>query len=347
MGKKILYDANTGYIPNVTIVMATYNEEDIIKRKIKNIQEIDYPKDKVEIIVVDSSTDSTRKIVRDWIETADIKVRLIEEESRKGLATALNMGYAAATGEVVIKNDVDILVAPQSIREIVKYFADPQVGAVTGALQITNASSTEIGYKSLYAQLRLSESNLDSTYIFEPFSAFRKTAIVPISTTSVADDCELALNIRKNGFKTVYSPTAIAYDNSPTKISQRLHQKSRRAQGHIRLILQNLDTLFNRKYGKFGSIVFPANFFMMILSPWFILALVPLGLLFLSELFGLIPAAISILLLVMSAIAMYVTSTPQALAGFIESQIALIVASFKLAVKGPDFMWTKETRTTV
>lgn len=345
MGRKPRYgNENISFLPNASLVIASFNEEDIIRRKIDNILSIDYPKEKLEIIMVDSSTDGTREIIKKWITETDFNVHLIEEESRKGLATALNMGYAASTGEVVIKNDVDVLLEKHSIREIVKYFADPNIGGVGGTLRVSNASIVEVGYRSLYDRLRLSESNLDSTYIFEPFCAYRKELIVPLDASSVADDCEIALKIRLQGFKTVFSPTAIAYDNSPNALKSRLQQKSRRAQGHIRLILQNLKVSFNPKFGKFGFVIFPANVFMIIISPWIMLFLIPLVFLYLSGFMGTAIAFGFTSLAVLTALLIYVKSTPKALAGFLEAQIALILGSLELALKGPDFKWTKEKR---
>ncbi|MCW4044515.1 MAG: glycosyltransferase [Candidatus Bathyarchaeota archaeon] len=333
------------YFPIVSLVVATYNEEDIIREKIDNIRSLDYPIERLEIIFVDSSTDGTRGIIRSWVEEGSFNVRLIEESSRKGLATALNIGYAAAKGEVVVKNDADITLDRLALKELVKYFGNPHIGAVTGALRITSSSKLEQGYKSIYSKLRLAEANLDSTYIFEPFSAFRKALIAPLDARSVADDCEIALKIRKSGYKTVYSPTAVAFDECPAGLKDRLRQKSRRAQGHIRLLLQNLGLLFNSRYGRFGWIVFPANFFMMIISPWLFLSLVPLGFLFLSELFGVYSASGLFVFGILSVAFIYVKSIPRTLAGFLEAQLSLIVSFFKLALNGPDFMWTKEKRT--
>ncbi|MEM2291976.1 MAG: glycosyltransferase [Nitrososphaerota archaeon] len=332
------------YLPKVSLVVATYNEEGLIKKKIENILSLDYPKDLMEVIFVDSSTDNTRKIIKEFKEHSPLKIVLVEEEKRKGLASALNLGYEKATGDIIIKSDCDIPLKENAIKEIVKYFSDPKVGAVSGRVVVSNPSGLEMGYRTIFERLRLAEANLDSTYLFNPFCAFRKELIEPIDAKSVADDAELALKIRKKGYQTVYSPEAIAYESSPVSISERIKQKSRRAQGHIRLIFQNLDVLFNPKYGKFGIVIFPANFFMMILSPWLILAALILGLVSAGIIFGnLVMATLSALALVI-VVFVYLTSKPMILAGFIEAQINLIIGFFKLVVKGPEFIWSKNSR---
>jgi len=332
------------YVPKVSLVDATFNEENAVEKKIENLTGINYPRDRMEIILVDSSTDATREIIKKFIAASDINVKLFEEEERRGLASALNKGYAMATGEIVIKTDCDIPIHEDSVREIVKQFHSPSVGAVSGAIRIVNQSDTEIGYRSIFERLRLAEANLDSTYLFNPFCAFRKELIQPIDQRSVADDAELALKIRKSGFKTSYSPTAVAYETSPTSLSERVRQKSRRAQGHIRLIIQNLDVLLNPKYSRFGLFIFPANFFMMILSPWLILLSLVICFIYLLNLAGLIISSMILLLFLVLIAAAYVKSTPKILAGFLDSQLNLLVGLFKLVTKGPDFRWTKNKR---
>ena len=332
------------YVPKVSLVVATFNEENAVEKKIENLTGINYPRDRMEIILVDSSTDATREIIKKFIAASDINVKLFEEEERRGLASALNKGYAMATGEIVIKTDCDIPIHEDSVREIVKQFHSPSVGAVSGAIRIVNQSDTEIGYRSIFERLRLAEANLDSTYLFNPFCAFRKELIQPIDQRSVADDAELALKIRKSGFKTSYSPTAVAYETSPTSLSERVRQKSRRAQGHIRLIIQNLDVLLNPKYSRFGLFIFPANFFMMILSPWLILLSLVICFIYLLNLAGLIISSMILLLFLVLIAAAYVKSTPKILAGFLDSQLNLLVGLFKLVTKGPDFRWTKNKR---
>jgi cellulose synthase/poly-beta-1,6-N-acetylglucosamine synthase-like glycosyltransferase len=343
-GKSIRYGSSETYMPKVSLIVATYNEEDIIGKKIENILKIDYPKDKLEIVFVDSSTDNTLQIIKGFKETSGLSVQILEEKVRKGLASALNLGYGSAKGDIVIKTDCDMFLEKNSIKEIVKYFSDPQVGAVTGRVIISNECNVEIGYRNVFETLRIAEANLDSTYLFNPFCAFRKDLIEPIDPKSVADDAELALKIRKKGYKTIYSPNAIAYESSPTSFKGRISQKSRRAQGHVRLLFQNLSILFNPKFGKFGMIIFPANFFMIVLSPWLILLTIIFAILYVGFTFGLFNVILFVTFVVLLSSFVYWKSTPKVVAGFLDAQINLLIGIIKLAIKGPDFMWSKEHR---
>jgi cellulose synthase/poly-beta-1,6-N-acetylglucosamine synthase-like glycosyltransferase len=344
-GRRIRYRSDNSYLPKVSLVIATYNEEETIEQKIQNTIDLDYPKDRMELIFVDSSTDGTMETIETFKNRSSSKVLIIEESTRRGLASALNMGYSAATGEIVIKTDCDIPLEKGSIREIVKYFS-PDVGAVSGAVVISNKSNVEKGYRSIFEKLRAAEANLDSTYLYNPFCAFRKNLIEPVDPKSVADDAELALRIRKKGYRTVYSPSAIAYETSPTSIKDRINQKSRRAEGHIRLILQNLDVFLNPKLGKFGLIIFPANFFMMMLSPWLIVVTLAFGAFSLGVTFGYLCALFFTAALVIISSLIYVKSMPKMVAGFIDAQVNLMIGFWKLVTQGPSYMWTKEKRVT-
>lgn len=343
-GKNIRYEVKGGHMPRVSIVVATYNEEDTIGEKIRNIEDLDYAHDLLEIVFVDSSTDNTLQKIKDFKLRSAFRILIIEEKIRKGLASALNLGYSSASGEIVIKSDCDMFLEKNSVGEIVKYFSNPSVGAVSGAVVISNQCNLEKGYRSIFRKLRVAESNLDSTYLFNPFCAFRKDLIEPVDARSVADDAELALKIRKKGYRTVYSPEAVAYESSPVSIKERINQKSRRAQGHIRLIFQNLNILFNPRFGKFGFIVFPANFFMMIVSPWLILLSAILGLLYIGIVFGVLYMVLCSALGILMVVSIYFTSKPKIVAGFLDAQLNLIIGLFKLISGGPDFMWSKERR---
>lgn len=339
-GKKVKYrKGNLTQFPTVTFVVPTRNEEHLIQRKIDNMLEMEYPKDKLEIVFVDSSGDKTRQIIEKFMQDSPIEVIMIEEDECRGLASALNRGYATARNEIIIKTDCDMILKKDFVYNIVSYFSDTRVGAVSSTIEVLNQSGIEMGYRSIFHKLRLAEANFDSTYIFNAF-AFRRSLVEKIDERSVADDAELALKIRRKGYRTVYAPDAIIYESSPTSIKDRVKQKSRRAQGHVQLALQNADMFLNRRYGRFGMFVFPANFLMILVLPWLILLEIGLISVWLYITIGIISLAI-ILLFVLFISFIYVKSTPRILAGFIDSQISLLVGSLNLLYKGPKFSWKK------
>jgi cellulose synthase/poly-beta-1,6-N-acetylglucosamine synthase-like glycosyltransferase len=259
--------------PPASIILPTYNEESIVKKKLSELVSLDYPHEKLEIVVVDSSNDRTPEIVETFFASHDSpELNLIRETERRGLAIALNEAYAAAQHEMVIKTDCDSKIADDALREAAANLADPDVAAVTGRnAEVLGGSEVERGYRDIQATIQILESHLDSTFIFHgPFSAFQRDVIVPIDKDSIADDTELALKIRKQGQRVVFDPEITYKEASHSAFSKRRQQKDRRAMGLIRLLWRQREMI--GRYGAYGWIVLPFNWWFMIVSPWLLLA---------------------------------------------------------------------------
>ena len=318
--------------PTLSIIIPTYNEESIIAKKIDDIFSLNYPQELYEIIFIDSSTDKTPEIIEEYQQEYG-NIRLIDEGERAGLATALNKAYAAANNEIVVKTDCDSFLHKDALIHMAANFADQKVGGVCGKQVVINESKVEEGYRSIQSKLQIVESWLDSTMIFHgPFSAYRKDLIVPIDPASLADDSELAVKIRKQGYRTIIDPEVIFYEASHSRFMKRRMQKDRRGKGLIRLLLQHRDVLFNPKYDKYGMIVFPMNYFMMILSPYLILALF-LSVLFTVYLYSVVGAiglcaAVIVFMYLGQADKLYVL---EPIYSFIDTQISLLVGGLGLA----------------
>jgi cellulose synthase/poly-beta-1,6-N-acetylglucosamine synthase-like glycosyltransferase len=265
---------------------------------------------------------------------------LVEEPRRLGLAHALNLGYETAIGEIVVKSDCDILLEENAIRAIVSRFVDPRVGGVSGKQLLLKHVRIEDGYRRMFDSKRTLESQFGAVYQFEPFCAFRKSLMVAIDESSVADDAEVAIGILRKGYATVFEPTARFFEDTPRALRKRLAQKQRRAQGHIQLAIQNRDMLFNRKFGFFGMVVFPITFAMIVLNPWLILAMIGFTSVALSLNYGFC-GIILIAIGLGATISIYTTGTPPLLAGLLESQLALIIGWLRLTVRGPEHIWAK------
>ena len=282
--------------PTVSIVLPTYNEERIVENKLRDIVSLDYPMDKVEVVVVDSSDDETRTVIREFFANRQTpELTLLEEDERRGLAPALNDAYEAASNEMVVKTDCDSKLGADALREAAANLADPDVGAVTGRnVDVLGGSDVEEGYRDVQATIQTLESHLDSTLIFHgPFSAFENEEIVPIDPDSIADDTELALKIRKSGKRVVFAPEIRYKEASHSEFGKRRTQKDRRAMGLIRLLLRNRDML--GRYGLYGGVVLPFNWWFMLISPWLVAASVGLatvtGILLTGPLGFVVPAA--------------------------------------------------------
>jgi cellulose synthase/poly-beta-1,6-N-acetylglucosamine synthase-like glycosyltransferase len=316
--------------PEVSIVIPTYNEEAIIGKKLDNVLDLDYPPELLEVVVVDSSTDKTPDIIKGYQKKFQ-NLRLIQE-TRKGLASALNTGYALARNEIVIKTDCDSLLEKDVLFRVASDFANTAIGGVTGKQVVINKSRVEESYRSLQSRVQIAESCIDSTIIFHgPFSAYRKNLIVPIDPNSLADDSELAIKIRKQGYRTIIDPEIKFYEASQSAFFKRRMQKDRRGKGLIRLLLRHKDVLFNSEYGNYGKLVFPMNYFMMIFSPYLILLLFSVIFYMLYE-YSSMAAASAFILLVFFAYLGQANKLHifEPLYSFLDTQISLLVGGLSL-----------------
>jgi cellulose synthase/poly-beta-1,6-N-acetylglucosamine synthase-like glycosyltransferase len=265
--------SETEFMPSVSIVVATYNEEDTIAQKLTNLMEQDYPL--TELIVVDSaSQDRTVELIKRLVKDHGLAVRLVIQDERKGKASALNLVIGKQDmGEITAITDADALWAKDTLRKLVSSFSDSGVGAVTGRQVLLNPNQDlvtkfEKTYRGIFDILRLGETRIDSTPIFNgPLMAFRSSLLEPMPEDTIADDSYLAVEIRKKSFRSVYNSDALFYEFAPPTPRSRFVQKMRRGQGLVQLFLRQRGVIFNRNYGKYGTIIFPAEFILHVVSP--------------------------------------------------------------------------------
>jgi Glycosyltransferases, probably involved in cell wall biogenesis len=327
--------------PAVTIVLPTYNEERIVEAKLEELVSLDYPMEKVEIVVVDSSDDQTPKLVEEFFaDREDPELTLIREKERRGLAVALNKAYTVASHEMVVKTDCDSRIAGNALQEAAANLADPEIGAVTGRnAEALGGSEVEEGYRDVQAYVQTLESHLDSTLIFHgPFSAFEKDAIVPIDEDSIADDTELALKIRKGGDRVVFDPEIEYKEAAHSTFRKRRQQKDRRAMGLIRLLWRQREMLGG--YGAYGGVVLPFNWWFMIFSPWLVMVLIGMatlgGLAFGGPLGLVVPGAVGGFVVLGSRENLGPLQTAYSL---FDTQVSLFRASLKLLSGEGDGTW--------
>jgi len=330
----------------ISIVLATYNEESMIKDKLRNTLELDYPKDKLEIIVIDSgSTDKTVDIVKPFE-----SVKLIQEKERKGKAEALinAFGQLDADTDIVVISDADSRLDKDILNKAIKYLEREDVGAICGRQILLNPSASrdakaEKSYRNFYTKIRILESKIDSNPIMHgEFMAMKRDIMEPPSPDSVADDTEIALKIRRKGYRTLYAPDCVFYEAAPTSLKGRTEQKKRRGQGLIQVFWRNKDMFLNPRYGKFGLIVFPFEFSLYILSPIIFFG----GLIFLGAIMVVYKSLILALLFVALALSAKFSSVVYS---FITSEYALLKGEIGLLMHGPSHSWKqiKETREAV
>lgn len=255
--------------PAVSIVLPTYNEENIVETKLDDLLEVDYPMEKVELVVVDSSTDNTREIVREYFgDLDDPDLVLLEEDDRQGVARAINQAMDVVSSEVVFRTDCDSQLGSDVLREATANLSDERVGAVTGQqTDVLGESQVEQDYRDMIARIQALESHLDSTFICHgPCFAFQRSSFRAIEPDSLADDTEIGVKVRRAGERVVMDPALRFVESGVSEFNQRRTRKDRRAMGLVQLLVRNRDVLAG--LGQYGRIVLPFNWWFMIVSPW-------------------------------------------------------------------------------
>jgi cellulose synthase/poly-beta-1,6-N-acetylglucosamine synthase-like glycosyltransferase len=209
--------------PSVSIIIAAYNEERDLARKLENTLLIDYPKENVEIIVTsDCSTDRTDEIARSF---AARGVRWHRQSERLGKTAAQNAAVEQATGEILLFSDATTDYRSDVLRVIVPNFADQSVGCVTGQVIYANSENSAVGhgtrsYWSYEFLLKHKESAIGSlTGVCGCMYAVRRSAYVPLYHEACSDFL-IATTMVKQGFRAIYEPDAVCYEE-PNKAANK------------------------------------------------------------------------------------------------------------------------------
>jgi len=196
-------------LPAVTLVIAAYNEEDVIARKLENSLGLDYPSDRLQIIVAaDGSSDSTAEIVRSY---SDRGVELSYSPERMGKSAAVGRALSLARGDVVVLSDANNLYAADALRLLVAPFADPRVGAVSGAKVVSGeeggVGESEGAYWRYESFIKAQETRLGScTGACGEILAVRRELLEPPPASVINDDFYIAMRVIRKGYRLVYVP---------------------------------------------------------------------------------------------------------------------------------------------
>jgi cellulose synthase/poly-beta-1,6-N-acetylglucosamine synthase-like glycosyltransferase len=260
----------------VSIIICTLNASKTIERRIEQILRQDYSLDNLELIIVDGgSTDGTIDVigkVKEKIPSA-LDFVLISDRSFRSKASQINEGIRVAKSDIVVTTDADVETDRTSIASLVDSLSEEEVGAVCARQILINphqntVTKSEAEYRRYYEVLRIGESNIHSTPIYHGgLSAYRRNSISHVDEDVNADDTQLAISAIRKGFRAVYDTNCVFYNQSPPSLRSAWRQRVRRGQGLERVLWRNRDMFLNRKFDGFGSIVFPAEFFMHVISP--------------------------------------------------------------------------------
>ena len=261
------------YQPQVSVIIPAYNEESVIVDTVRSALASNYPK--LEIVVVDDgSIDRTAELVRGNF-GHDPRVRLLLQPNR-GKPAALNNALREVTGEILVSIDADTMVDSEVIPRLVRHFADPKVGAVAGNVKVMNRNRWLTRWQALEY---ITSQNLEK----RAFDLLNCIPVVPgaagawranllrrtggFSGDTVAEDTDLTLTIRRNGWKILYDEDAIARTEVPDTVEALIRQRFRWTFGTLQAVWKHRDAVGKPRYGTLGWVAIPNIFLFQILLP--------------------------------------------------------------------------------
>jgi cellulose synthase/poly-beta-1,6-N-acetylglucosamine synthase-like glycosyltransferase len=226
------------YEPTVSVVLSAWNEEDVIKQKIENLLSLDYPSAKMEILVgSDGSTDRTNEIIKQF---RDPRLKLMASEQRRGKMVTLNALVKEARHDVLVFTDARQPFESDAVKALVRNFADPQIGCVSGELMFFQKGGGTARGINLYWNyekfIRRAESDVYSMLgATGAIYAIRKEFYREVPGNIVLDDMYLPLRIIERGYRAVFDSSAKAYDEVADSPQEEYRRKARTLFGNYQI----------------------------------------------------------------------------------------------------------------
>lgn len=255
-----------GETPSVAVVVPCWNEEETIAATCESLLALEYPADKLEIILVDDgSTDATPRAMARF--RAHPQVRIITKENG-GKHTALNAGIAATEADFIGCLDADSFVESDALREIIPCFANAQVAAVTAAMSVHRPKNMlqhmQNAEYTFGITLRHVLASVNGLYVTPgPFSFYRRSTLEKVGGFRhghQTEDMEMALRLQRAGYGIENAPRARVYTKSPDTVIKLIKQRTRWTTGFLRNVLGEYRGLIgDRSRGTLGMVTLPLS----------------------------------------------------------------------------------------
>ncbi|NBC81841.1 MAG: glycosyltransferase [Bacteroidetes bacterium] len=264
--------------PAVTLMVAAFNEEKIIKAKLENTFALDYPKEKLDYIwIIDGSNDHSSELLQ-----AYPQIDVLYKPERQGKTAAINRGMQHVSTPIVIFSDANSMLSKNTIREMVQLFQHKKTGCVAGEKHITKGkkivSSGEGVYWHYENQLKRLESTVFSTVgAAGELFAIRTGLFSPIPEDTILDDFELSLGIARKGYRIKFAPEAKAFESASASLQEEEKRKVRIASGCIQTFVRNIGLLNPFKTGFLAFQYFSHKVLRWLIVPFSLLLLFPVS----------------------------------------------------------------------
>jgi len=228
--------------PRVSAVMVVRNEEGNIRQKLNNLLALDYPPEKLEVVVVsDGSTDGTVSALTEFARH-DSRLQTVMKTESRGKAAGLNDAIATATGQVLLFTDARQQIEPQALGLLIENFADPAVGAASGELMLGDPESGETGkgmglYWRIEKKIRELESASGSVAgATGAIYCARRELLDPLPEGTILDDVLLPMQVVRRGSRVIFDSRARAWDSPDLGSSREFDRKVRTLSGNYQLL---------------------------------------------------------------------------------------------------------------
>jgi poly-beta-1,6-N-acetyl-D-glucosamine synthase len=243
---------NNNEMPEVSFIVACFNEADILDQKIKNTLQLDYPVNKINLyFVTDGSTDTSAEIIRQYPQ-----INLFHEKERKGKNAAVNRVMEQVSTPLTIFSDANTFLNPQAIRLLTRHYKNKNVGAVAGEKRVFQnkednaAGSGEGAYWKYESKLKAWDSELKTVVgAAGELLSMRTSLYEKVPAGVLIEDFRVSMNIAKKGYQVVYEPEAYAMESSSLSMEEENKRKIRISAGGLIEVWHFLDLLNFFKYG--------------------------------------------------------------------------------------------------
>ena len=231
--------------PKVSLVLSAFDEEEVIEQKIRNCLALDYPPERLEILVgCDGCTDRTALLAR---HAGGARVTVHELSPRAGKASVLTRLVPAAAGEIVVLTDANTMLDPGAVKALVRRFRDPAVGAVVGRLRLYNARKKEFE-ESLYWQYETALKHWEGKRgcvvgANGGIYAVRRLLFSPLRADTIVDDFVIPARVAVRGWKVLFAADAVAHEETTEDVGREFVRRSRIGAGNWQSITRVPDLL--------------------------------------------------------------------------------------------------------
>jgi cellulose synthase/poly-beta-1,6-N-acetylglucosamine synthase-like glycosyltransferase len=236
-----LPDADENHLPTVTLLIVAYNEAKVIEEKIKNSLALEYPRDSLRIVIAsDGSTDGTDAIVSRFSAEG---IGLFSFPRNRGKISALNDAMSRIDSEIVVLSDANVYYQPTAIRKLVRNFADPRVGAVSGKVLLLNKElsygDAEKAYYSIQHLVQEGEGRMGTLIGADgAMYAIRRSLFTPPAPDTILDDLQIAMGIARQGYLVLFEKEAVGFEENLLELEGEFRRKVRISAGGYQYLLR-------------------------------------------------------------------------------------------------------------